>query len=121
MKGILGESARILRGLMGMAPMPFVPGVRLEVLMNDQRLVRGVVVQAGGSMAQLRIGMIGGFPDRSGRPRPGYPHLVLVEYAQVKATRTPSGVAPDGNWLHHSPHRDMTEALTTTPWKEFVR
>jgi hypothetical protein len=114
---LLNHALSLLRGI---APAEFRKGARIELRTRNGRLVRGTVVEAGGGMALVQVGIHPEWLDHEGNLRPGYPLINQIVYRDVTHTRLPASHAVDGNWLAHQfPHRQQAELQTTTPWQAF--
>lgn len=97
---------KALDRLSGGAPEAFTRGRRVELETKNGRLVRGVVVNAGGGLAQLDIG--------GGR-------IALIDYDDVARIRAPAADATTGNWMPSHPDRARAAAETTSEWRAWSR
>lgn len=111
--------AQMQAGLVGAPPEPFRRGRRLELLMDNGRLVRGDVVRAGGQVAQLQVGFIPTWRDAKGNERPGYPHMNLIVYAQIVRWRYPKEGATTGTWMPDHPRRKAALAQSGGKWADW--
>jgi len=106
---------RLKVGLAGSPPVPFDEvGRRVELEMDNGRLIRGSILLAGKGAAQLHIGTV----QRSDGPG-SYTRIAMVEYARVRRWRFPAAQSVDGNWMPEGPDYQDELLRSLDVWRPF--